>query len=306
MHLICLHNVIDGAPDPFDKRCSRISAAEFEWFAETVSERFELVSFEVYRAHLEENTGHESVVALSFDDGFRGVRSFAAPVLGARGLAAIAFLNPPYLGNPEGQIFHFLELEIAFRLTEHARVSLSFWEPVLDLGDETARVASMRRVKKLLKTASEGNRRDWHREVLDKLGVERRDIFAFAQNDPRFAIMTEQEVRDLEASGWAIGSHGMHHTTLSMLPAEMVRQEIAEARDDLRTRFGWDGLPFAYPYGDIVHIGPEAPKACEDAGHPMAFTTIPGESDVKRAPFHLPRIGYDRFVREFGLTGAPD
>ena len=123
MHLICLHNVVPGPVDAFDRKCSRISVAEFEQFLDDVSARFNLVSYSTYATHLRQGRNAQDLVALSFDDGFRGVHDHALPVLKARGLDAIAFLNPPYLGNPAGRIFHFLELEIAFRLTNAPRLS---------------------------------------------------------------------------------------------------------------------------------------------------------------------------------------
>lgn len=70
-------------------------------------------------------------------------------------------------------------------------------------------------------------------------------------------------------------------------------------------RFGWTDLPFAYPYGDVIHVGTEAPKVCADAGHPMAFTTVPGPSDMTVAPHLLPRVDYKRFLRDAALFGEP-
>jgi len=304
MHLICLHNVVSGPVDAFDKKCSRISVAEFERFLDAVAERFELVSYSEYEARLRGGASADDSVALSFDDGFLGVHMYAMPALKARGLDAIAFINPPVLGNPADKIFHFLELEIAFRLSRVRNLRLSFVGGPLDLGAEKSRIAAMKLIKKLLKAWPESERLSGHREVLDRLGVDRAKTLDYARHDLKFRIMDEDHLRDLRADGWTIGSHAMSHRTLSMISPSDLDAEICDARAYFADRFAWNNLPFAYPYGDVVHVGPDAPRVVARAGHPMAFTTVPGPSDFAQAPHLLPRIDYKRFLRDYELPVA--
>ncbi len=299
MPLICLHNVVSGPSDAFDAQCSRITQVEFEGFLDAVSTRFDLVSYGDYEARLRAGGTGQDCVALSFDDGFLGVHDHALPTLAARGLTAIAFINPPFLGNPDDTLFHFLDLEIAFRLTDLSELSVSFHEAPFDLGSEGARVKSMRRVKKLLKTRPEAQRVAGHGEVLGSLGVARGEILDYARRHQKFQIMDETQIRALYGAGWAIGSHAMTHRTLSMLDPEELAGEIEGAWEFFETRFGWTDLPFAYPYGDVIHVGAEAPQVCAARGHPLAYTTVPGPSDLAAAPHLLPRIDYKRFVAEF-------
>ncbi len=299
MHLICLHNVVAGPVDAFDKKCSRISVAEFERFLNAVSKRFELVSYSEYENRLRGGVGADDCVALSFDDGFLGVHTYALPVLKAQGLDAIAFINPPFLGNPQDRIFHFLELEIAFRLTDVPELRLSFVAEPLNLTQMKPRIAAMKLVKKLLKTREDAERVMGHAEVLQCLGIDRSEILDCAASDPKFRIMEASHLNDLRASGWAIGSHAMSHRTLSMISAEDLASEIGEARAFFETAFGWRDMPFAYPYGDVVHVGPDAPRVVAREGHPIAFTTIPGPSNFAQTPHLLPRIDYKRFLRDY-------
>lgn len=303
MHLICLHNVIPGPIDAFDEKCSRISVAEFEAFLDAVAARFDLVSYSTYAQRLRTG-GTDDTVALSFDDGFLGVKDHALPVLAARGLDAIAFINPPYLGNPPDRIFHFLELEIAFRLTAVDRLQLSFADEPLDLTQMKPRVKALKRVKKLLKTRPEADRATGHAEVLDRLGVPLEAIHSFAKGDARFQLMAPDGLQVLVAAGWSIGSHAMSHRTLSMLDDEDRWAEIDGARRYFRDQFGWTEMTFAYPYGDHVHVGDSAPRDVARASHPMAFTTIPGASDLAHAPHRLPRIDYKRFLRDYRVLNA--
>ena len=305
LHLICLHNVIADPIDAFDEKCSRISVDEFDHFLDAVAARFDLIPYSRYEALLRQGETSPDAVALSFDDGFLGVFDHARPALDARDLDAIAFINPPYLGNPPDTLFHFLELEIAFRLTDISQLSVSFHEDPFNLGREKTRIKAMKTVKKLLKTRPEADRARGHAEVLAALGVPRADILSHARNDTKFHIMTDAQVRDLHQAGWAIGSHAMSHRTLSMLSQADRVAEISEAAQAFKSRFGWAEMPFAYPYGDVIHVGPEAPKVCAEVGHPMAYTTVPGPSDMAAAPHLLPRVDYKRFLREEALFAEP-
>ena len=302
MHLICLHNVIKGPCDAFDEKCSRISEGEFERFLDAVTRGFDLVSYSTYVTRLAEGRAADNTVALSFDDGFQGVHDHALPILSERGLDAVAFLNPPFLGNPPGQLFHFLELEIAFRLTRATGLDMA--GQTFAFTDETARVKAMKKVKKHLKTRPEAERARGHAMVIEALGVARAAMFDFLKDDPRFEIMGDAEVTALHDAGWTIGSHGTSHRTLAMLSEDEVAEEIGAAARAFADRFGWANLPFAYPYGDAIHVGDAAPRLVAEAGHPMAFTTQSGASDLARDPFRLPRIDYKRFLRDYGLLEA--
>lgn len=305
MHLICLHNVIQGPLDAFDEKCSRISTEEFERFLDEVAGRFDLVSYSDYEARLRAGECPADCVALSFDDGFLGVFDHAMPALAKRGLTAIAFINPPYLGNPDGALFHFLELEIAFRLTKQSNFLASFHNEPFDLSTDKARVKAMKTVKKLLKTRPEADRARGHAEVMAGLGVLRQEIVAYAQTSAKFRLMDDDQLRTLREAGWTIGSHAMTHRTLSMLPPGELAEEIDGAWRAFETRFGWTDLPFAYPYGDTIHVGTEAPRVCLERGHRVAYTTVPGISDFKGSPHLLPRVDYKRFLREEGLLSGP-
>jgi peptidoglycan/xylan/chitin deacetylase (PgdA/CDA1 family) len=260
------------------------------------------VSYADYEARLRTGETGEDCVSLSFDDGFLGVHDHALPILAARDLTAVAFINPPFVGNPDGALFHFLELEIAFRLTDLPALTVSFHDTPFDLGSDSGRVKAMRRVKKLLKTRPEAQRVAGHREVLAVLGVSQREILNYARQHSKFRIMDEAQLRALHSAGWTIGSHAMTHRTLSMLDPDDLASEIDGAQRYFEIRFGWRDLPFAYPYGDVIHVEAEAPHAVAARGHPVAYTTVPGPSDFERAPHLLPRIDDKRFMAD--LEGA--
>jgi peptidoglycan/xylan/chitin deacetylase (PgdA/CDA1 family) len=58
-----------------------------------------------------------------------------------------------------------------------------------------------------------------------------------------------EQLQELAAAGWEIGSHSMTHLDLANAPAEQLRQEIIGSRLHLEKEIGVDVLSFAYPFG---------------------------------------------------------
>ena len=62
--------------------------------------------------------------------------------------------------------------------------------------------------------------------------------------------MNLDELREVEAAGWEIGSHGVNHLRMEDLTEEEIRYELSESRNML-TQLGFDVTTFAYPYGSL-------------------------------------------------------
>lgn len=283
MRLICLHNVVSGPVDAFDRKCSRVSAAEFEAFLELASARTRLVSYSAFETALDEGRLETDMVALSFDDGFLGVHRHAFPALAARGLDAAVFVNPPLVAA--GGLFHFLELEIAFRLAASA-------------APEKERVKAMKAAKKRLKALPEAERAAGHDALLVELGVARDAIARYAAGFEKYDVMGRAELLELRAAGWRVGSHTLTHRTLGMLDEADVRAEVLGSKRGLEALLDGRDETFAYPYGEAVHVGTVAPRVCREAGYRRAYTTTPAPIGPDADPFLLPRLDYKEFVKE--------
>jgi peptidoglycan/xylan/chitin deacetylase (PgdA/CDA1 family) len=62
-------------------------------------------------------------------------------------------------------------------------------------------------------------------------------------------MLTWPELRDVAAAGVEIGSHGLIHHPLDVLPPAQLRREVVRARDELRQRLQVEVRSFAYPHG---------------------------------------------------------
>ena len=68
---------------------------------------------------------------------------------------------------------------------------------------------------------------------------------------PRKPLMTAEQVREVHRAGMEIGSHGVHHRRLSVLPEPDLRVEVLGSRELLAEITGGDVGGFCYPYGDV-------------------------------------------------------
>jgi len=103
------------------------------------------------------------------------------------------------------------------------------------------------------------------------------------------------EVQEMEESGWvSFGAHTMHHPILAYLtnPTE-VRHEVEKCRAMLEQRLGHPVRTFAYPFGQVQHIGDNVIRAVQQAGYEWALTTVYGFNTPRSDPYLLRRIEAD-------------
>lgn len=294
MWVVYFHNVLPGPLDSFDNRLSRLSLEAFEREIAFFARHFRFVSMaELLERHA---AGEEDrrALAVTFDDGYRGVLDHAAPVLEAAGAPATLFVvtDPLTQGDVTSRrLFHFEEIELAFRHTEAPWLELDWLEEPLSLTGVEQRVAAMKAVKALLKVMPEDDRRRCHAELLDRLGVDAKAGHDAAHGE-RWAVIDPAGYQRLLAAGWTLGGHTRSHRTLAALGRDDLESEIAGSRTDLAQCLGLDGddLPFAYPYGRPEHVGDAAPRAVRDAGFACAFTTEPARLDPGSDRYRLPRL----------------
>ena len=123
--------------------------------------------------------------------------------------------------------------------------------------------------------------------------------------------LTTDQIREMAAAGWEVGSHSETHRDLLGDP-EALRYEIVQSRKDLQSMLGLPILTFAYPFGsedsaadDYVHFaGYIAAMGASgyswDQGKGNLFVLqrceIKGSDDAKSITRFLPWIGDPSFL----------
>lgn len=113
---------------------------------------------------------------------------------------------------------------------------------------------------------------------------------------------SRQDLAELQAAGFEIGSHSATHAYLTRRPAgetpearqARLQAELAGSREKLREWSGGEVLALSYPYGLWDQ---ETAEAAQAAGHELMFTVDPGPNDAA-----TPRYALKRTMILRGLT----
>jgi peptidoglycan/xylan/chitin deacetylase (PgdA/CDA1 family) len=107
--------------------------------------------------------------------------------------------------------------------------------------------------------------------------------------------MTRDELLEMVAAGFSIGSHTRTHPSLPHLDRASSRHEIEDSRIELEDLIGASVELFAYPFG---HYDSEIRALVAENGYRAAYSFLNGRIDVGLDPYRLPRLnmwqGQDR------------
>lgn len=227
-------------------------------------------------------------LVLTFDDGYYDNYTHAFPLACELHVPIAIFLIPGYIESGE----HFWWLE-GKRLAKHTRVSEVTIEGrryLLDNMNERRSLA-LAIDARLRYTSSVSERETFLASVRKTLAV---PATVWADGEA-VRPLTWAEVREMEESGWvSCGAHTMHHPILSYLadPCE-VQREVEECRALLEQRLGYPVCSFAYPVGQMQHLGEDIRQAVQQAGYDWALTTMDGFNTPQSHPYLLKRIEVD-------------
>jgi peptidoglycan/xylan/chitin deacetylase (PgdA/CDA1 family) len=105
-----------------------------------------------------------------------------------------------------------------------------------------------------------------------------------AGDDPeQLATMDWDELLEHAQRGVAIGSHAVSHPHLTRLPADDLRRELNESKEEIEDRLGRPCEDLAYPYGE--HDA-RVRAAARTAGYGRAYALRGSRSD----PYAAPRV----------------
>lgn len=97
-------------------------------------------------------------------------------------------------------------------------------------------------------------------------------------------------VQRLIDAGWEIDAHSRTHPDLTVLSDERLTDEVATAREEIRTRFGVEANFFCYPGG---RFDARVVAAVRQAGY-LAATTVRSGFATPAAPYALARVTVER------------
>ncbi len=177
---------------------------------------------------------------LSFDDGLEEIYSVIYPILKARNIKAIFFVNPNFVDNEEGLYKHLISVIISKLESEN------FEKPSLDkisnIFSFTYTSTEDFKQKFIGIKYSEREKVD---EVLNFININITDYL-----NTHKPYISKKQIKEMIEDGHYFGGHTMTHPPLLQLSYEEQKAEIIDSIDWLKQNFDINYSLFSFPFSD--------------------------------------------------------
>jgi peptidoglycan/xylan/chitin deacetylase (PgdA/CDA1 family)/CelD/BcsL family acetyltransferase involved in cellulose biosynthesis len=261
---ILYYHRVNDERDPF---YPSLPVDVFERQMRFVARRYNVVSLARLIAHLESGAPG-TLLAITFDDGYRDNYENAFPILQRYGLVATIFLSTGSLDTRDPLWFEVLAGAVKTTSREfldlEADIPRRFWMRTFD-----ERLRANGELFSLLRRMSEDERRHRLQAIL-------RELAAPGAGSRRDMMLTWDQVRCMKQHGVDFGGHTVTHPFLSRLTRDQVSWEVSECKRRIEAELQAPVSHFAYPNGREEDFGPWNKDLLREAGYEAALSTIWG------------------------------
>jgi len=273
---------------------SEPDAAAFEAQLRWVKGWFNVMPLPDAVAALRDGTLPARPLCITFDDGYADNATLALPILRKLGLHATFFIATGYLNG--GRMWNDTIIE-AVRRAAGPRLDLAgIGLGELAIGSDEERRGAIVALLRQLKYLPKAERRSKAQAVADAVGTAL----------PNDLMMTDRQLRELQAGGMTIGAHTVTHPILAGLGDAEAHAEIAEGKRALEGLTGKPVTLFAYPNGKpgrdytATHVG-----MVREIGFEAAVSTAEGAASAGGDLHQIPRFTpWDKTRWRYGLRLA--
>ena len=226
-----------------------------------------------------------NAVVVTFDDGYDDNYRIAFPILRELGVPATFFVSTGHIDS--GKPFSYDWLVHMILLTSAPRLRLP--ELNLDVPLPPARAGRRELAEHVLVTMKDLSALD-QCAMTARLEQEWQMSGDVAPDACR--PMTWDQLREMQAAGFDIGSHGVHHRMLAKLPRDDMIREVNESKATLDRELGPGVRMMSYPVGSDRAFDEQVVQATRNAGFQLGCCYICGTNaqpaDNRYALFRLP------------------
>lgn len=261
--ILYYHRVNDDNDPFFDS----ISPHVFEDHMRYVARHYKVATLPEIMRHLAEGSSAETLVGITFDDGYRDNFEHAFPILRRYGLPATIFLATGSIDC--GEPLWFERLAEAVKKSSRESLDLEIDIPRrIWMRTAEERVAASREIFLGLRLLDNAERNRRLEEILKELGA--------SKSERRNKMLTWDQVREMNVQGIDFGGHTVTHPFLSKLAPDEAALEVAECKRRIEEETQQPVHYFAYPNGREEDFAPANAEVLRAAGYRAAMTTIWG------------------------------
>jgi len=296
--ILCFHNVLD------DPRCGSVFSIDlaeglFNEQLDFLPRHYRVVALEeAAELILSGSPLREDVVALTFDDCYKGFHRHVMPACRRLGLPFTVFLNTQPLDQGMPVLYDLL-IYIAEKTWRKAADLSSIGLGVYLLDTPQAKKAFVEDVNRRLKYMRPKEQRKCLEQLME-LFASSVDYKAMGED-----LLTWDEVRDIDRSGGLIGGHSHTHSLLTKLDDDELEEEITINKQRIEEVLGHPVFVFSYPYGHEGAYDERVAAALKRNGYKYAFTLT--QNRTNPSPFFIGRknINCGHFADVRGRFHAP-
>lgn len=307
LRILAYHRVMtieDEEQFDFDLALVSASAAQFREQITLVRERFNPISLKDLAAALAgEIALPRNPLIITFDDGYDDNYRVAFPILRELGVPATFFVSTGHVQSGLPFAYDWLVHIICSTSLDHLRI------PELDIDRPIPTLLVERRQLSELVL----DRIKWIDASTQEAVIERLE---HDHDMPRSAghvdckPMNWDQLREMQAAGMEIGSHGVWHQMLAKLPREEMINEVVNSKAALDRELAHPINVISYPVGGTNAFDDQVIEAVRNAGYVLGCSYISGINGIGKAPqFALRRLPVEREMNLAwfaAMAGAPE
>jgi CelD/BcsL family acetyltransferase involved in cellulose biosynthesis/peptidoglycan/xylan/chitin deacetylase (PgdA/CDA1 family) len=290
--ILCYHRVGSGGVPLY----SGLEPEVFEAQMDFLRQRYRIVSLETLAQELLHSGPPEQSVAVTFDDGYRDVYTYAFPVLQKYRIPATIYLTADVIEANSVAWYDRIFLALGIAPGEKLDVVLDRPRRFL-LPSSAARLRAAEEIISYLRTLPNEKCREFCAD-LEKL-------IPLPVEDTANRMLTWEQIRTMQRGGVSFGSHTLTHPAISRLQPSELDYELRESKAKLEERLGVPVQDFAYPFGKPADYE-NTPDAVMGCGYRTASTTNWGINTPGVNLLELRRvsIGEERRLSTFAMRLA--
>jgi peptidoglycan/xylan/chitin deacetylase (PgdA/CDA1 family)/CelD/BcsL family acetyltransferase involved in cellulose biosynthesis len=290
--ILTYHRVGSGGVPLYSALEPRVFEAQMHF----LRQRYRIVSLDTLVEELADSGPAEQSVAITFDDGYRGVYTHAFPVLRKYQIPATIYLTADAIDTNTVAWYDrvFLTLSVApgnklDLLLERPRRFL--------LPTPAARLQAAEEIISYLRILPNEERKQFC--------IELERLVPLPDEGVTNRMLTWEQIQEMQRGGVSFGSHTLTHPAISRLDPAALEEELHNSKSRLEERLGMPVMDFAYPFGKPADYG-HMSGALARYGYRTASTTNWGVNVPGVNPYELRRvsIGEERQLSVFGARLA--
>jgi peptidoglycan/xylan/chitin deacetylase (PgdA/CDA1 family) len=280
--ILCYHRIGTGGIPYY----SELPAREFEKQMRFLNAHYRILPLERLLNEMGDADAKTQAVALTFDDGYRGLYNEALPILTKYKIPATVYLTAGAIESGVPAWYDKIFLTMLVYPKDFVEIQLDTARRFA-LPSKQARLAAAVEIVSKLRRVPNAERR--------ARCVELENQVALPADGLADRMLNWTQVREMQRNGIEFGAHTMTHPAMSRLEPQEAERELRESKQLIEERLQTPVRDFAYPFGQPWDCGAEVERLIVSCGFRSAVTTSWGVNRTGANPFALrrPQIGQE-------------